>query len=245
MEPEVIEPEIEKFIETCDQNYKDLDDETLIEFLNAFEGSKESNRVIRWEISPTLQIAVNPIEREMTIAKESIKRLNSILPSEYEIHIGTAIESNITKPPKGSIYVDFTDPENWSIERTSNEISHPHDNSDSIHGITYGYVNRTTNEISSHIWIRSFNDVSFVNCSDNDLLNIFTHELLHALGLLGHIGHNPKFSDSPFVDKSIMFQVTDCGYINTNTIPGNFDCAGLNAIYTRLENGDYPEELRP
>ena len=79
MQEEMTEPE-----ETEDDCYS-TDQETLIEFME----DVIDEPVVRWTHSPTLRIAEGHSSQERRILEESVENINSALPDEYDIVIGS------------------------------------------------------------------------------------------------------------------------------------------------------------
>ena len=112
MEPEVVEPEEPEVEELESEGYcYSTDQETLIEFLS--EITSRNGFVARWDQRPVLRVAQGATTQEEEIVEESVKRLNDILPEQYQIEIGASVTPFVEKVPEGSIYVDFAPVEDW------------------------------------------------------------------------------------------------------------------------------------
>lgn len=230
------------------------DDETVIDFLNALFDTertefRESTRVVRWNMAPTLRMAEDTSDRNREIVKEAVRRLNSALPDGYDIVVGTDVSPRITeKIPDGEILVDFgfTDEGHWG-GNCRQENGYPFGCADTTRSIDD--EDPSMSEIkSAHVWTHTFERGILGLCAEEAKLSVMTHELLHALGFRGHV-NIPEWGST-----SIMTRGTGCTsfdieeFIEEGTIPasipGPVDCVTLNAMYSRLENGDYPEDLR-
>ena len=231
-----------------------IDDETVIEFLNALFDTEsteveESTRVVRWNIAPTLRMAEDTSDRNREIVKEAVGRLNSALPDGYDITVETDVSSRSTdKVPEGEIHVDFgfTDEGHWG-GNCRRENGYPFGCADTNYSINH--EDPSMSEIkSAHVWTHTFDKGFFRLCAEEAKLSVMTHELLHTLGFRDHVnrpqwgaisimtrgGGCTRFDIEEFIEEELI----------PASIPGPVDCATLKAMYSRLENGDYPEELR-
>ena len=250
MEPEVVEPEEPEVEEPESEGYcYSTDQETLIEFLS--EITSRNGFVARWKRGPVLRVAQGATTQEEEIVEESVKRLNGILPEQYQIEIGASVTPFVEKVPEGSIYVDFAPVEDWVGACSGKE---------DVLGCadipTIGTELRL-----SHVWIVRLETIGELPQCENRHVALVSHELLHTLGFIGgpnddhpsskwgadtimnNIGY---FCDTPTSRRLHLFAMQGMGNqeeFKISEAPGQLDRDALRALYT-LDDGDYPEELR-
>lgn len=213
------------------------DRETLIAFLqDAVDG-----RIVRWTRQPVLRMAEGTPSRERRIVREVVGGINTALPDEYDIVIGSDAPALSGSVPDGEIYVDFAPPREWVGRSFEAGGSAP---------IGWADTTKDTEIRHSHVWIQSADTIWVRGRCDEVFSYLVAHELLHAMGF-GHVSRwewrsnmfargasalpictGTERDGTPFVD-----------LIRQMGTPGTLDKDGLRAIYS-LDNGDYPEELR-
>ena len=251
MEPEIPESEREKPEEEAHDCYS-TDQETLIDFLS--EVTSRNGFVARWNRNPHLQVARGATEQEKAVVKESVRRLNEILPEQYEIEIRLGVTPLVEEVPEGSIYVDFAPVEDWVGACSGKE-------EEDVLGCADTPTLGTELGIS-HVWVVRLETLGKVRQCENGRVDLVTHELLHALGFMGgpddghpssnwgmntimnRIGYHCDTPTSRRLHDFAQHGMDDPQEFEIAEVPGVLDRDALRAMYSLLENGDYPEELR-
>lgn len=214
----------------------------LVAFLKSFDDKYHKyDFVIRWEDAPLLMIAEGHSDREREVVGKAVNSINSSLPSNYHIKISkeTAPDNSDTVSD-GHIYVNFGD-----VSANCRNISTACSKVYSPSGTVF---NKNDPVISAEIWLRPIAK-RVGDCDEEGWRLVLIHELVHTLGLIGH--PQPK---SQWQSESIMVQGKKCTRYERDKAReeglfpqkdlGILDQDGLRAVYSSLENGDDPEELR-
>lgn len=233
-----VEEESEWYWDTCTE-YKNIPEEEIIEFANSFHNGLDPigtgatrfgfDTITQWESTNiTIQIADNATDTERDMIEEIVRRLNEILPEP--MHIGDDIthEQAFQIPPEGTVYFQFcqTHPARDCVlarTRTNSAGVYRH----------YGYsVNMPRGVISAYS-VKAYNASPWKGATVNDEVDaiatfrLYTHELLHALGLRGH-------SDNiSFTPKNRSSALDYIEVVDSETYPGELDCALLDYIYNQ------------
>ena len=209
----------------------------VIAYLLAFESPTRPG-VSTFADAPIIRLAEGTSAEFMDYAARAVQLINSALPSEARLQIGTAAPSQSDAVPDGQIFVGFIDgswPSRFPSEHLGTTISDEH----------------AAPKMSAHVWLNverirmaaeqmgaHVPEVTF----ERAMLDILAHELLHALGLDG--GH-------------VSFDQYPHSILNNSPIPTFFgtrenddgdilypiDREGLLAAYSSLSLGDSALEL--
>ena len=186
----------------------------------------------RFVMAPTVRIAQGTPDRERALIHHAVAVINRELPHRWHLQIGSdapplaAIESI----PDNQIFVDFAPYDDWNdpLKHTTRP------GTDAIAQVDttkeYDFAQRRLEKKrmnSGHVWISSETDYT-----DPILLSILMHELIHTLGIYGHVDTD-EFPDSLMRDLELLI---------TERVP-EIDGAVLRAMYTRYSPGTEPEEI--
>ena len=197
----------------------------------AVEGERGYRGVFfrKWASSPRLGIASNMTENQRRIAREAVGRMNNHLPDSYRIllpasevdpvSVDPSFEGvnsrvqllTIDHVPSGFIYIEFRDPAPWLAP---GEKESKYGLALTARRVSESEVLSAKPEISA---AQVFVDPGRMR-SDDHALTILIHELMHALGIRGHV--------NGYSTKSVM----DRGGYSAPTSPGVLDCAILEAV---------------
>lgn len=198
-------------------------------FIQEFEGSRgegvtaerlvsylqELNYLPQWPAAPTVRFASDTPLRFRGYMAAAVRQVNEWLPDDLQFRIGEDVEplTPIHDVPVGNIYVSYERINSWLVDGYVPD------------SVGIADIDYTPTEIRrAHIWISP-------QASSVYQQNIATHELLHALGLTGHVSAE-NHPDS----------VLDYLASSETHLPG-IDGAGLLATYTRIPAGAVSHEI--
>ena len=124
---------------------------------------------------PTVSIIEGTDEEFATATLHALRIINSILPYDKQLIPGESYAPNPTDfrdVPSGNIYVEFIPQNQWPRGSPSEP---------SILGQAQSSITNNNEAYSSHILIDTGEDLT-----ERDFVHVIVHELLHALGFLGH-----------------------------------------------------------
>ena len=171
MEPEVPDPEPE-MEEMEPESVSDIpfecpDSDDLVDFLDQ---AIPTSLIIKLENRPEIIMGIGTTDFQKSVIVKTAGLLNSALPEEYEVTVNTTDSTDgVWPPPNNKIYIDFVPKDMWTgiFQDVSKSL-----------GTTQPFTD------SAQIWIDS---LSVNSMGENRLIWLISHELLHAMGLTGHI----------------------------------------------------------
>ena len=184
---------------------------------------------------PLVRVAEGTDEKFTDLAVRAVRIVNAALPRDRRISFGDAPApdpEDVEDVPRGSIYIEFIPQAQWPEDSAPDE--HAIGNTQSQ--LRYWYNTRTRrSEVleadSSHILIDSEGVRSF---SEERIVYVIVHELLHALGFSGHT------DPARFPDATLNPKIP-------NQLPrfllSLIDRDALLAAYDRFRYGTQPEEI--
>jgi len=201
--------------------------------IHTFYEINNANDIVR--INPVLRIASNANNEQKAIVHHAASLINNVLPYDRHIKIGEEVGSLSVWDDigNGQIYVDFAPYENWiDIQDTENTLG-------------YAQYRRATDDEGNRIGIKAriwMLDNPREHGHPNEL-QLFTmvHEILHTLGLTGHVLHEdyPESSLGVVQENGELFGVPNARRNITQL--GKIDADSLTAIRRLYENSG--EEL--
>ena len=223
----------------------ETDYETLVLFLS--QVTADTGRIVRWEQAPVLRVAQGSVE-ERRFVRESVKRLNGLLPAENQIDFREDADPSplSSTVPDGEIYLDFAPIDSWTGGCSV---------ADEVNALGCAETPRG-DLVSAHVWVEKLNTIGKARQCENGHLGLIIHELLHALGFNAHpdqdwgihtiMNRVRAYCDTP--GNRRLHEFAEHGNENPQEfelaeVPGVLDRDALRAMYS-LGNGDYPEELR-
>ena len=179
---------------------------------------------------PVIRVASDvPADFRQTVG-DIVTAINAALPADQHLRIGPPAppRAALTDIPDGEIFIDLTPTEaQWNLpDRSYRPGSEAVAEQDII--VNFDPVDDRWEHDgmrAGHVWISE-------HTQPNAMYSTVLHELIHALGLSGHIDHE-RFPDSIMRDQYLLV---------TDALP-NIDGEALNVAYTRLAPGTEPEEL--
>ena len=154
------------------------DRDTVIRYLNDALANPYQERlgitpsVLRSDNAPTLHMAQGATDLERNYTRRAVEIVNSALPYRNKISIGADVLDRVQDVPDGQIFIDFAAHSEWPTD-------YPNKGGYTQFIHTVGSGGQT---FSNHIWI-SDRWETWVSGK----LELLVHELMHAMGLLGHV----------------------------------------------------------
>ena len=184
----------------------------------------------RFETPPIVRIAHGTDDHYRTMIHHAVAIINRQLPYAAQIQIGSDAPTLVIVDdvPDGQIFVDFAPPSDWNTRgggRPGAEAGADLSDVKEWDPVQRRWEKKAMR--ASRVWMST--ETGF---SDPHLMSILMHELLHALGLPGHVPAG-QFPTSLMRDSVLLI---------THQIP-EIDGAGLRAIYIRHANGTEPEDV--
>ena len=207
--------------------------QSIVEYLRAIAGgggpahhpeSTNAPFLATFPSPPTVRLASDTTAEFRAIATQAVANINLWLPYGKRLHIGSDVAplTNITEVPTGQIFVDFTDPANWRVDR-----EHSAGFAQSRRVFTPPPTDRPnappTIATSARIWVDP-------NTAGSPLTTTM-HELLHTLGFKGHI--SPEYFPG-----TIMTPIS-----GTSHVLPPIDGETLLAAYTRFDPDTHPDDI--
>ena len=181
---------------------------------------------------PVLRMATGTSDEHISHAVRAVQIINASLPRDERI----SFSSNPAPPldadvPEGEIFIDFAPKSEWNVSTPPSETSVGNASTWNFIRINPETGERTYLRRSrSHVWIDSEKIEDF---SDEKIILVLVHELLHSIGFKGHVDPN-RFP------KSIMRSEIPREF--SKDILGPIDREVILAIYSRFEPGDLSAE---
>ena len=184
----------------------------------------------RFETPPIVRIAQGTDDHYRVMIHHAVAIINLHLPYAAHIQIGSDAPTLvfIDDVPDGQIFVDFAPPSDWNAQgggRPGAEAGADISDVKEWDPVQRRWEKKEMR--ASRVWMST--ETGF---SDPLLISILMHELLHALGLPGHVPAG-QFPTSLMRDSVLLI---------THQIP-EIDGASLRAVYTRYDNGTEPEDV--
>ena len=190
--------------------------------------------LVRYDTPPTVRIALGATPHERAITAYAVALINRALPYEMHLTIGDDApagvagqwEQGLPSIPDGQMFVEFIDGYPRGGRPRSEALAHQ--------DIVQEYDRQQQRwekkrlRASSVEMSRDFFDTR----PDHDTVSVLVHEMLHSLGLAGHVDA-PAFSDSNMYNAWFRLD---------GSLPA-IDAAAVQVLYTRLPAEIEPEEL--
>ena len=190
--------------------------------------------LVRFASPPTVRLADGASEQERAITAYAVALINRALPYDHHLTIGEDAPAGVSGDwelglpdiPDGQLFVEFIDEaptggrpgsEALSYQR----VAHEYDR-------VQGRWEKKLLEASSV----EMNRDEFRDLPDYQAISVLVHEMLHSLGLQGHVDE-PEFEDSNMYNSWFRLD---------GSLPA-IDAAGLQALYVRLDEETEPEDL--
>ena len=190
--------------------------ETVARYMrDAVEGS-----VIRHRSAPTLRFAVSTDLIRRNYTERAVRMINSALPPQHRIRIGSDVPDRTQDIPNGEIFVDFVSERDfqWRGRAVAQRVL---------------FDKEPTNpRFSTHIWVDKDNFENSIahNLNRDEMTRIMIHEILHALGMTSHVeGVGTSVMNSRVNRREFLYPI---------------DKDGLLALYL-LDVDDLPSEFGP
>ncbi len=154
------------------------DRDTVIRYLNDAIANPYQERlgiipsVIRPETAPTLHMAEGTTDLERSYTRRAIEIVNSALPYQNRIRIGTDVPNRVQMVPNGQIFIDFAAHSEWPVD-------YPNAGGYTQVIVTTGLEGET---LSNHIWISDRWEMWV-----SGKLELLVHEIMHAMGMADHV----------------------------------------------------------
>lgn len=190
--------------------------------------------LVRFASPPTVRLATGASEHERAIAAYAVALINRALPYDHHLTIGADApagvagewEQRLPNIPDGELFIEFIDAPPQGGRPGSEAIAHQHVETE--YDTQQSRWEKKRLRASSVEMDREF----FRGRPDHQAVSVLVHEMLHSLGLQGHVDA-PEFVDSNMY--SAWFRLD-------GSLPA-IDAAGLQALYTRLGEETEPEDL--
>ena len=181
---------------------------------------------------PIVQVAPGASERQRELTEIAVKIINTALPYDRRLRIS----SSYTSEQEGTISVHFGTEAEEDPDSEYRQLGEARPNFwfiDQLDPETQTYRVSERGAISGEVTIYAD---EFQGAVDNDQARIavIVHELLHTLGLLGHISEASTF-------ETILTEELDLPL--GPFIIGDLDRHALLAVYSKLQPGLQPEDL--
>ena len=207
--------------------------DTLVEFLKTFVEvgpGKPYAGLPTFQNPPVVRTATGTSDEHISHAVRAVQIINAALPHDKRI----SFNSNPAPPlvattdvPEGEIFIDFAPKRDWNVSTPP-----PDTRVGSAANRNFLRTNLETGERTylrrsrSHVWIDSEKIEDF---SDEKIILVLTHELLHAIGFRGHV--DPERFSGSIMRSKIPREFS-------RHILGPIDREAILAIYSRFEPGD-------
>ena len=189
--------------------------------------------LVRFTSPPTVRLADGASERERAIAAYAVALINRVLPYDHHLTIGadapagSAAQTELDNVPDGQIFVEFINtPTQGGRPDGSEALSHQ--DVDTEYDVRQGRWEKKRLRAASV----EMDSELFGGRPDYQAVSVLVHEMLHALGLQGHV-------DAPAFQDSNMY---NAWFRLDGSLPA-IDAAALQVLYTRLGKETEPEDL--
>ena len=205
----------------------------VIEYLRPRAVHSEVTGLATFSLPPTVRVVEGTSEKYTGYAVRAVQIVNAALPHDARISFGDTPAPdplNVDDVPRGNIHIEFTPQAQWP------EGSVPHERAvgNTQSRITY-YSRAQRNEVvdadASHILIDSMEVQDF---SEEKIVYVIVHELLHALGFSGHT--DPERFPDATLNPNIPVNLP-------RFLLSSIDRDALLAAYARFGPGALPEEI--
>ncbi len=192
--------------------------------------------LVRFTSPPTVRVAEGTGERYRAVAAYAVALLNRALP--YDLHltfgadapVGAAgqWQQSLPNVPDGQVFVEFVSTPLQGGRPGSSGLGHNH--------TLFEYDTMQGRSEKKHLRASAVELYSgtFDDLPDHYAVSVLVHEMIHALGLHGHVDA-PAFKDSNMYDAWFRLD---------GSLPA-IDAAGVQALYMRLGEATEPEEITP
>ena len=184
----------------------------------------------RFDTIPIVRIAEGATDYQREMVHQVVARINRELPYSLHLRIGEDAPALqlIEDIPDNQLFVNFAPRTDWADPLRGRPGALAQAQLDIVHEFDVVQQRREKQrQRAAHVWMESEHDYGNV-----ELFSILMHELLHTLGLPGHVRQD-EFPDSAMRDDTLLY---------TLSVPA-IDGAALRAIYTRFPNGTEPEDV--
>ena len=190
--------------------------------------------LVRFASPPTVRLATGASEHERAIAAYAVALINRALPYEHHLIIGADApagvagewEQRLPDIPDGELFIEFIDAAPQGGRHGSEALAHQ--------DVRTEYDTQQSRWEKKRLRASSveMNRAEFRDRPDHQAVSVLVHEMLHSLGLQGHV-------DAPAFQDSNMY---NAWFRLDGSLPA-IDAAALQALYTRLGEETEPEDL--
>lgn len=190
--------------------------------------------LVRFAAPPMVRVAHGASPRERAITAYAVALINRALPYDHHLIIGADApagvagewEQGLPDIPDGQLFVEFIRAPPQGGRPGSEALAHQ--DAEFEYDALQDRWEKKRLRASSVELDREF----FGGRPDHDAVSVLVHEMLHSLGLQGHV-------DAPAFEDSNMY---NAWFRLDGSLP-SIDAAGLQALYTRLGEETEPEDL--
>ena len=190
--------------------------------------------LVRLASPPTVRLAAGASERERAITAYAVALINRALPYDHHLALGADApvgvagqwEQRLPNIPDGQIFVEFVNTPPQGGRPGSEALAHQ--DVETEYDESLGRWEKKRLRAASV----EMNSEFFHDRPDHQAVSVLVHEMLHALGLQGHV-------DAPAFHDSNMY---NAWFRLDGSLPA-IDTAALQALYTRLGEETEPEDL--
>ena len=192
---------------------------------NCERRSEAAPGIFRFPEPPVVRVAEGTDSHQRAMILHAVAMVYRALPYESHIRIGEDAPAlaSINAVPDGQIFVDFALHDDWIPRPQPNWLPTGQASLDDH------LVEGTRQRRAAHIWLE---DSPRLSPARRVTMSTMVHELLHALGPVGHVDPN-TYPDS-FLRGILPPEAT---------LLGPLDIAALQALYTRLGVATLPDDL--
>ncbi len=192
----------------------------------------------RYSSPPMVRIVQGASAHERAMVHHAVALINRELPNQWHIQIGSDAPTlgAVSAVPDGELYVGFLAAAEYELSGGGRPESEGLAFPDRVSEWDERQQRHEVKGMrAAQVWMRPETWFRSNQRSEGNMMWVLVHELIHALGLHGHVpeGEHPG---------SIMNDC--CQQSSIERIP-EIDGTALRAIYTRYENGTGSEDLSP
>lgn len=188
----------------------------------------------RFDAIPVVRVSRNASDEQYGMVAHAVALINRALP--YDQHVGVLHDAPplaaIEDVPTGEIFVDFVPSEDWILRVSGRPGSSAVAQGDYIQQYDHDQSRWEKKSVrAGHVWM-DWNLPEWVDPSDLDRFSVVLHELIHTLGIAGHVPQG-EFPDSIMRDQTLL---------TADDLP-TIDGRALRALYGHYPNGTEPEDV--
>ena len=209
--------------------------ESLKSYLEAGIERRGGGVVSRFASPPVIRIiGAEADEADVARINRAIRLVNTALPADYQLRVserapGVSFSSLLhwrtrNETPADTIDIQVVPDSRFTPWAGNTAVRHP---------FVFGLTTTTNYAVIEKAYVQ-LNGDNYIRQGDDMAIGVVAHELIHALGLLGHVS----------ADELGVFSIMDRGH---GSLTGEYlfpvDREALRARYGRLSVGDTPDDL--